>query len=351
MRYVSIKAAILIAGGILSLCLYFAACDSKKPVEPVQLKDYSVYFCDLNSDDQYFGYHPLTGQLDSFSIPIKPERGMTVSADGKKLYLALADSSFVVDLDDLHNITKLPYSAGGGVAVSPDNQLVAILGNGLNILSTSDYSVIFDDTDGVRFGTFSTDSKSFYCLGGDTYVYKVALDGSSPVTRKWLSGGWSYQIIPSVDEAKWFLYSIIAECRYLFEVYDVDKDSVIFREYISPGNGEMELSLDGRYLFYTNPGFRISYCIDPPPSSFTAFDVEKNQIHRVISTIGVFDGTNPDFWPIGSVEITPDGHWLVGMDTDFEALLVLDITKMEIEKYILLSGQRYLYGLTCQNAP
>jgi len=34
MRYVSIKTAILVAAGILGLCLYFAGCDNKKPVAP-----------------------------------------------------------------------------------------------------------------------------------------------------------------------------------------------------------------------------------------------------------------------------------------------------------------------------
>jgi len=355
MRYASIKAAILIVAGTLALCIYFATCNCDGPLEPVPQKDYVVYFTDAENVGQFFGYHVLTGKLDSFYIPIKPECGMTVSADGKKLYIALRDSSFVVDLEDHENVTRLPYGAQGGIAVSSDNQLLAILGaESINILSTSDYnSVVLHDTDYAYYGTFSADSRSFYCRGGASgasYVYKAVLDGSSPVIRKRFSDWGIGEVVPSIDESTWFVYTGWDLCHMALQVFDVASDSVVFYYYFEPGNGELELTPDGKHLFFTYPDYRITYCF-PAKSSFTIYDVNESQISNVIVSIDSLDPAIPDFYEISEIEITPDGRWLVGMDSNLPALIVVNITTMQLKRHIVLSGPRDLYGLTCQNAP
>ena len=225
---------------------------------------------------------------------------MTVSSDGTIPYVvAKNDTIMVVDLDTKTIITKLPYEAKGGVAVSPDGQLVAILGDDLYILNTSDYSLVFHDTSEVQSGVFSSDSKSFYCTADETgtgscHAYKVDLDNDFFVTRKWFADGMVVGIILSVDQEKWFLYLRCGEFCYFFEAYDAETNSIIFSEFITPGTGYMALTPDGKYLFYTNPGTLLFGL--PPLSSFTAFDVEANDIYQVISTAGI-----PDCMPMPEV--------------------------------------------------
>ena len=112
------------------------------PPPPRPGKDYVVYFKDdVSGGGMCYGYHPLTSQVDSFSLSAGAWWGMAVSSDGTILYVvAKNDIILVVDLDTETIITELPYEAKGGVAVSPDGQLVAILGDDLYILNTSDYS-------------------------------------------------------------------------------------------------------------------------------------------------------------------------------------------------------------------
>jgi len=90
------------------------------PSPPRPGKDYVVYFGDgARIDGKYYGYHPLTSQVDSFSLPVEEWWGMTVSSDGTILYVvAQNDTIMVVDLDTKTIITKLPYEAKGEVAVS-----------------------------------------------------------------------------------------------------------------------------------------------------------------------------------------------------------------------------------------
>jgi len=137
--------------------------------------------------------------------------------------------------------------------------LVAILGDDLYILNTSDYSLVFHDTSEVQSGVFSSDSRSLYCTAdvtgtGSCLAYKVDLDNDFLVTRRGFVGGNTIGIIPSYDEERWFVYLYGAGFRCFFKVYDVETDSIIFSEFITPGAGYMALTPDGKYLFYTNPG-------------------------------------------------------------------------------------------------
>jgi hypothetical protein len=162
MRYASIKTVILIAGGILGLCVYFVACDGNNPVVPDEPKDYVAYFRDGCVNGSYYGYHPATRQLDTFMIPAHALWQLAVSADGKRLYAHGEESIGVVDIETIELLEELPYV--GEIAFSPDNQLVAIQGFGLHILSTTDYSVFFEDTISVSGGCFSRDKQETLLL-------------------------------------------------------------------------------------------------------------------------------------------------------------------------------------------
>jgi len=350
MRYASIKTVILIAGSILGLCFYFIACDGKKPVEPKPPKDYVVYFQDGGTIDTYYAFHPLTGALDSFTLPADHRFGwqMAVSADGKRLFVPEPTTVAVVDIESRTILTQLPYKATGGVAVSPDGQLLAVLGENLHILRTSDFSVVFHDTDKVGQGRFSTDSKSFYCGAGG--AYKLTLDTGFPVTKKVFSDGGVISIIPSRDESKWFLYLYAGWYQSWFEVYDVTSDSIIYRESLVPGTGDIEITPDGKYLFYTNPGNMLSW---RGPDSLFVFDIDKNRRYRSIPAFVVNGSRDTLDRSPDEMTITPEGRWLVmaGGADGVGGLIAFDVEKMEIYwTATLMNPYVNVRSLTCQNS-
>jgi len=350
-------------GGLVSVIgvvwLWSYGCEERvtqpwPPPEPP--KDYVAYFYDAlsNEGNWYFAYHPLTNNIDSFYLPY--ESTPVISADGKKMYVrdGAHDAIAVVELDSFTVVDQLPY--GAPLAVSPDNQLIAVYSDGLYILRTSDYSEVFRDTTLGGRGVFSSNSKSFYGTTGwspgppDPFAYRVDLaDTLSPVTKKTFPDGGPLQLVPSLDEKKWFLYLKFDTFGCLFAVYDILTDSIIFRDHLTPGTGDLELTPNGRYVFYTNPGTLLIG--PPPPFSFTAYDVDKNEIHKVISTIGVFDEPHDIGVPVGEICITPDGRWLVAIMTGgYDYVFALDIENMNIDRYRLVYGPM-LYGLACQNSP
>ena len=331
---------------LTALAVLFAgqfACDDKgtepKPPEPV---DYPVYFSEPGFTPQLFVFHPETRQVDSVDIPWETRNGVTVSADGKLLYLAQTFSVLVVDTDSLSSITdslsfiaELPYDSDDPVAVSPDNQLVAITGDDLTILRTSDYSVLFSDTDRTLNGQFSTDSKSFYCAAGWSsqtpgLVYKVDLsDSLFPVTRRLFADGGVTHVIPSLDDSKWFLSLRVRTWTSAFEVYDVATDSIIFREILVPGSGQIAITPDGKRIFYNNPGRSGT---DPPaPPGFTIFDVEANKVDRLVEDLDFFSGSTWVAHP-NAMAVTPDGRWLsiLGGSLALRVLYLYDINSGQL---------------------
>jgi hypothetical protein len=123
-----VPAALLLAGAItITLCGYFAGCDGEIPVKYVEPpeKDYVVYFyrtCEYSNgycDDTplFFGYHPESNVLDTFSLPLVPSREMTVSADGSLLYVTTENSVAVVDLATREVTLELPYAGVHEVSV------------------------------------------------------------------------------------------------------------------------------------------------------------------------------------------------------------------------------------------
>ncbi|MBD3258836.1 hypothetical protein GF377_10410 [candidate division GN15 bacterium] len=328
--------------------------DDPDTLDPV-VKDYPVYFCQPDLDERIYVFHPTSREIDSTDIPWRPVRGITVSADGKRLYLAQWASVIVVDTDSLGFIAELPYAPKTPVAVSPDNQLVAITGNDLHILRTSDYSLIFSDTDRTVYGRFSADSRRFYCAAGWSpdkagFVYKVDLsDSLLPVTRKAFQNRGVTQVIPSPDESRWFMYqSLPGNWAFAFEVYDVASDSIIFHDALVPGAGHMTMSPNGRYVFYTNPGLSA---VDPlPVVQFTVYDVEANELSQVITDKSFFVDS-VSYKPPNTLTVTPDSRWLVALGGSM-ALSVLYVYDIEGGEFVYREAYHYpahwLIGPTVQ---
>jgi hypothetical protein len=140
----------------------------------------------------------------------------------------------------------------------------------------------------------------------------------------------------------------LGENFFLFAVYDTYTDSLVFTQTIQPGYGHLRLSPDGRYAFYTNPGDGFT---SSGPPWITVYDVEKNEIHKIICTAGLLD--EPDHYgvPLDEICITPDGRWLVALPVrSYPFIFTVDMHTMTITKYLRL-GHWSVTGLACQNAP
>jgi len=346
-RFVAI---VVVALAVIGALLYVPGCDDDNPTGPVPVKDYPVYFTDIN-DTTSFIYTPSTGKIDSFHLPFAV-RGMKSTADGRQLYITTLDSTMVLDLATGELST---YISDGPRATyfSPDGKLMAVGENGLTILRVADQSVVYVDTSTVYGGIFSADSKSFYGLtrpNGDGIVYRVSLDSGFAVTRKAFVGSVE-EIIPSADESKWFLYKWVTLYDWQFEVYDVLADSIIFTKTFCPGYGWMALTPDNRYLFYTQPGPQFSG-VDPceRPCTITVFDIDNNVILSEIkvSSFYFFEGDSiPIDLPIGEVYVTPDSDWLVGLTCcHLGPFIALDINNLEVVRHENVGTFRHLSYLT-----
>ncbi|MDH4033333.1 MAG: hypothetical protein OEV80_05985, partial [candidate division Zixibacteria bacterium] len=271
---------------LLTCVLYYlgtGGCDrSPTDPEPPDPTDYIAYFADVNSDNWVFGYHILSGQLDSFQVPALPtprtpslgvpEPRMVVSPGGESIYLALEDSVLAVEIANPQQVEVLPYAAEFGVSVSPNGQYLAVLNReGLNILSTDGYSLLFHDTDRVLFGGFSADSRVFLASHWPDYAYRLQIEGGFNVQRRVCTPWRLGQVIPSPDDSQWYLLTAHAECDAAVEVYDVNADSVIHRS-VFAGYGEIELLPNGRYIPYTHPGELVGVC-GGGGSSFSVYDI------------------------------------------------------------------------------
>ena len=243
------------------------------------------------------------------------DAAVTVSADGKLLYVALGSSVLVVDSDSLTTVDEIFYPHTRPVAVSSDNKLLAIFGSELYILNTSDYSLVFSDTGEYEYksGVFSSDSKAFYCASTpntstDYGVLRVDMsDSLYPITKRNFSSGTVTQVIPSLDESKWFLYLAVGLSTYSFEVYDNGLDTIVFTDVLIPGAGYTDNTSDGKYVFYTNPGRTGT---DPPTDySIKIYNVSTNEIEAVIADTSYFVfGQVPG--PPKRLAVTPDNRWL-----------------------------------------
>jgi DNA-binding beta-propeller fold protein YncE len=331
---------------VVGLCL--ATC-SEAPFAPKNgpgSESPTVYIYDPTGDPLLLLFNPDSMALDSVYIPWFARFGITVSADGKRLYFAQDESVVVVDTDSFSVITELPYNSRGPVAVSPDNQLVAVTGDDLYILDANDYSVMYYDTAKAHRGQFSRDGRSFFCVssspeGDREVVYEVdCSNGIQFVQRKFFEDGSVLRVVPTPDGSKWLLYLTVALWTSAFEVYDVEQDSIIYRELLIPGMGDIAVTPDGHKAFYTNPGTNSSG--PPAPLAFTVFDLDVNAVDTVIEDQEFFSTPGAVAVP-NRLTITPDSKWLVILGGDW---VLLDFFMYDIEHEKLVYDAGYLANLS-----
>ncbi|MFH1688100.1 MAG: hypothetical protein ABIE70_11355 [bacterium] len=351
-RLMTIIGALLIISLPVTVLLYVPACNDKptQPPPPEPEKDYVVWFYDANTQGGVYGVHTLTGAIDSFTVPINPHYGLDVSADGTRLYVGDGNSTYAIDLDSTHHTEVIPYPAPHGICVSPDGSLIALLGNDVYILDAADNSPLFYDTSRATDGCFAVDSNILYCVTDPAEILRLNADDGFSISRSPVPRSGTYQVVPCHSESKLYYYSIISDCYYRIDGFDLAGDSMSFGTNVSPGWGMLDITKDGRYLVYTNSGWWLTYCWDPP-MELTFVDIAADSIARRISTTGFVDGSVPQYWSAANFALTPDGRWLVAADWRDSLLIMLNLNSFKIERYYDLGASRFIRRLRTQSAP
>jgi len=167
----------LVALMVVSALLAGSSCDDD-PVGPGAGEEAPFYYMDMGRvPPRLYALYPSSGRIDSSDVSWSAQEGITVAANGDRLYLAERSYITVIDTDSLQLVATLPYAPDNAIGVSPDGALIAIAnGDGLTVLRTEDYGVEFSDTLSVWNCEFSSDSKSVYCgCRGTEGVYYVDL--------------------------------------------------------------------------------------------------------------------------------------------------------------------------------
>jgi hypothetical protein len=194
---------------------------------------------------------------------------------------------------------------------SPGGQYVALPGDSLRILRTTDYSLVYtfpQRTYGGHFGL--SEDRYYYAFDGVVNVIELSDPYGAPRVV-FTNEGYLSRVLTTPDESKWIMYGTLNMYQSIFLVYDAEKDSVIFSYPHTPGHGDIALSRDGKLAFFTNPGNLTGALGD---SHITVFDVEANRIDRMIPTFQYEITTQPpDLW-MRSMIVTPDNRWLIALE-------------------------------------
>lgn len=347
---------------VVAIGVSLLSCRDDPPVGPGTEKDYPVYFIDGDDLHRLCRYYPVENRLDTVVLPFEIRWDYELSPDGDMLYVCARDNVYIVALSDTpHVVDVIEKRCTGGVAISNDGRLLALCGDNLEIVRTSDHSLVFSDTSRTAKGIFSHDDETFYAIGNvdvegyDPYpaLYRVSLTDTTDVRKSAFLDN-PYRRVPTHVEPIWdddkvMIYFRVYIFDYSFEVYDWSRDSIIFAELLTPGAGSITLQSDGRYAYFTNPGDFTTG--PPPPSEFYRFNTKTMTCDKTISTSGAFDDPAFYWWPVGDVVATPDGRWLVLTHWSYDELVVYDLCRSRFSHFYRLDRPVILQWPQCQRNP
>lgn len=345
---------LLLLSILIGLFLY--GCDealfAPKDDEP-EVKDYRAWFWQGANRNAVYSYHTLTKTIDSAETAWTSARGVKVSHDGSLLYLSDYTSVKVVDTASFALVAELPHAPNAVIAVSPDGNYLVTSGDSLRLMQTSDYSTVYAEYPSARTATFSTDSRTLYAASTDDSISVISYDeGWSRTLNKDLGHvGLITSLVVTPNQSKWLICTYWADWMSevsSFFVYDVNQDSIVYDQLLRPGGSGLVITPDGKQAFYGNPGSVFAL----PPNverthDFTVFDVELNQINRVVSTLHFVDNLTPEIFPVKYLAVTPDGKYLLA--AFFTEMLMYDITMREFVDYHYFSPSGGFTGFSIQS--
>ena len=336
--------------GVAGVWLFGCDDNPTEPKPPEGPKDYVLYWNRNGYDSTFFGYHTLSERLDTFCVPGSRIYDMNASADGRRLYISYSDKTSVVSTVNGKVLADLPYSGWYGVTVSPDNRYIAVHSGNLRILSTLDYSVVFEDTLAFWRTSFSADGHRLYAFGPASpcrLVYRLDLRNGFQSDFICVPDDIPiYKVIPSTDEKLLFMFRSLGSCNMLFDVFDVAGDSLVFRDLVAPGCGDMVVAPDNENVYFTGPGDLHGW----PPAAYSVarYSVED----RTVDSLTFWSICGFDF-PTGAIgsdlALTPDGRFLAVADADpHNRLTLFDCQLGDTAGVLCFPGISFWY-VTCQN--
>jgi len=336
----------LVGVGTGSLCCWLLSCTDDPTGPSGAPQEYPFYIYNF-SNDIHYEYIAGKGIVDSFALPLGHK--FTLSAHGRTLFVSADSAVVAVDRETLSPLHTWPGASQ--VVASPNGQLLAVIGDQLNIVNVSDHSIAFHDTVSLSTGRFAADSRSFYGAVWGIGVYRVRLDSAFAVRYVSLPQG-VLDVILTPDERRWILLQEGAGCSWVFQVYDAHGDSLLFREILDPGYGDIELTPDGRYAFFTNPGQMIDYECNDPTYDVAVFDIGASSVIKRIASRGYYgDSAVLDtVVALAEMAVTPDGEWLLVMSWRNRFVLV-DTRSLEIVKFESIGPNAswpYVFNPKCQ---
>ncbi len=363
---------------VIAVGLGITSCDDTRSTGPVlhTAIDPAVYFYGGDRSAELFSFRPLSSGLEPFGAAGEPRcsrapcpsptdpvfcGGAAVPADGSRLYFLQDDDVRVVRPPDLQEVARLPHRASS-VVVSPDDKFVALFGDGLSylyLLTTANHELVFRGDRNITSTVFSRSCKSLYGCGN--CIYKVDLDNDFAVTKRYFAERAVAKMVPSLDESKWYLCvgnpdSVLYKGPDSIMVYDVAVDSIVSATgcpWRVGGIPDIELSPDGRYLFYCVATYTIEcgpIWPAPPQPSFVmmAFAVTNDPLTRLAVPV---EGVNIYGSSIPNIELTRDGRWLAGITWNPAGVATVDVETMQGRQAVVLEGYQRLWGLTTQAVP
>ncbi|HOD65738.1 MAG TPA: hypothetical protein PK186_09575 [candidate division Zixibacteria bacterium] len=339
------SAGSILAGLMLIVGLLGPACDDD-PTGPDHPdlpdgKDYVFYYRDQATGTLY-GYHLVSERVDTFTVPYVARFGMFVSADGQRLYVAGPQATGVVALATRTLVAELPYAqypVGNGIIFSPDGRFMAFLGSTLTILTYPDHEPVFRDTMGAGTGCFTPGGERLYYVppGADQVRVVETTGGEARVHPRVFNPRLSKIRVLS-DESRWVLYqSISCDIGGVVSVYDPIRDTMEFQEWFYLSCGMLAVSADDRWAFYDNPGPLLNP-VPGTPLEFRVLNLVTKRLDRLVSTVGIADGLNPQDMAVGWLYVSPDSRWLVAAGTWGDQFLVFDVRHLKVDRYIKLDG-------------
>jgi len=74
------------------------------------------------------------------------------------------------------------------------------------------------------------------------------------------------------------------------------------------------------------------------PLEFRVLNLVTKRLDRLVSTVGIADGLNPQDMAVGWLYVSPDSRWLVAAGTWGDQFLVFDVRHLKVDRYIKLDG-------------
>ncbi|MEP0829466.1 MAG: hypothetical protein HRF51_13185 [bacterium] len=264
-----------------------------------------------------------------------------LSADGSLLYLP-AEQLTVIDVKT-RSLLRTVQIKGGLMAVSSDNRHIAIFGDSLHIVDIASYEIVYSDTASVQPGRFSPKGDNLYCATSQCDILVLNITSQS-VTRSVIDypGFCPYMISSTIDNKILFVLSYSGARNWgIFEVYDIEQDTLLFQHRLATPYGHLEVTPDGRYAVFAETEEYISPEDPPSPRTVNIYDARNLRMKTIIPTYGV-DPLHPQGMPQGKFIITPDSRWYIGSGFGITAI---DLLKLQLERIV---DSLLVYPITCR---